>query len=128
MRSPARERRSSPAGSPRWRSSSWPSTTNPASTPSMPTADPAAEIFRSSWRLERVRLVVFAVILGAMCAATVAGFRDAYPTTAARMRFAAAFKDNLALRLFYGIPHDLVSVAGYAEFRLGGMLAVVIVG
>ncbi len=94
----------------------------------MPAPSPAGELIRSSWRLERTRLAVFAAILAAMCTATVAGFRDAYPTLAQRERFAAAFKDNLALRLFYGIPHDLVSVAGYAEFRLGGLLAVALAG
>ena len=42
---------------------------------------------------------------------------------AERVRFARVFSDNIALRLFYGVPHDLASVAGYAEFRVVGILA-----
>jgi hypothetical protein len=57
----------------------------------------------------------------------VIGYRDTYPTVAERVRFASAFRGNLALRLFYGVPHDLASVAGYAEFRLVGLLSVVAV-
>jgi ABC-2 type transport system permease protein len=71
-----------------------------------------------------VRLTVIAVLAALYCAANVVGYRQTYPTVAARERFAAAFGDNLALRLFYGLPHDLATVAGYAEFRLVGLLSI----
>ena len=79
-------------------------------------------------RQERVRLCVIGAILALFAAANVIGYRDSYPTLAARLRFAAAFSDNPALRLFYGVPHDLASVAGYAEFRSVGLLSVIAAG
>ena len=77
-------------------------------------------------RQERVRLGVFAAIVVLYTAANVVGYRDTYPTQAQRDRFAAAFGENVALRLFYGLPHDLATVAGYVEFRVVGILTVVL--
>ena len=75
-------------------------------------------------RQERVRLGVIATIVVLYTVANVVGYRDTYPTAAERERFAAAFGDNVALRLFYGLPHDLATVAGYVEFRVVGILSV----
>ena len=91
-------------------------------------ADPLRAVARRTLRGERVRLGVMAVIAVLYAAANVIGYRDTYPTEAARQRFAAAFGDNAALRLFYGVPHDLASVAGYAEFRIVGLLSVIVAG
>lgn len=85
-------------------------------------------IGRQALREERTRLLVIAAIAALYAAATVIGFRDTYGTTVERVRFARAFAGNPALRLFYGEPHDLASVAGYAEFRLVGLLSVVLAG
>ena len=52
------------------------------------------------------------------------GYRHAYPTRAERASFAHAFSGNVGLRLFYGRPHDVVSVDGYTAWRVGGTLAV----
>ena len=41
------------------------------------------------------------------------------------MGFAHSFADNVALRLFYGEPHDLLTVSGYASWRVGGTLVIV---
>ena len=38
--------------------------------------------------------------------------------------FARSFADNNALRLFYGYPHDLLTVSGYSAWRVGGTLAI----
>ena len=76
-------------------------------------------------RGERVRLIVVGVICAVYAAGQVIGYRETYPTVAERVRFARVFSDNIALRLFYGVPHDLASVAGYAEFRVVGILAIV---
>jgi ABC-2 type transport system permease protein len=76
-------------------------------------------------RGERVRLIVIGVICAAYAAGQVVGFRETYPSAADRVRFAHVFSDNIALRLFYGVPHDLATVAGYAEFRVVGILAIV---
>jgi ABC-2 type transport system permease protein len=76
-------------------------------------------------RGERVRLIVIGVICAVYSAGQVIGYRETYPTVAQRVRFARVFSDNIALRLFYGVPHDLATVAGYAEFRVVGILAIV---
>jgi hypothetical protein len=75
---------------------------------------------------ERVRLGVIGAIRGLYTAANVVGYRDTYPTTLDRRRFASAFGDNVALRLFYGLPHDLATVAGYVEFRVVGITTVLV--
>jgi ABC-2 type transport system permease protein len=85
-------------------------------------------ILRNTVRLERVRLSVIALIMVLYAAVNVIGYRDTYPTAAARHQFAAAFENNLALRLFYGVPRDLGSVDGYVEFRVVGMLGVLVAG
>jgi ABC-2 type transport system permease protein len=76
-------------------------------------------------RGERVRLIVIGLICAAYAAGQVVGYRVTYPSVAERVRFAHVFSDNIALRLFYGVPHDLATVAGYAEFRVVGILAIV---
>jgi polyether ionophore transport system permease protein len=83
-----------------------------------------AAIGRHAFWQERVRLGVIAAIVVLYTAANVVGYRDTYPTAAERQRFAAAFGDNVALRLFYGLPHDLATVAGYVEFRVVGIVSV----
>ena len=83
-----------------------------------------AAVAEHALRQERVRLGVIATIVVLYTVANVVGYRDTYPTAAERERFAAAFGDNVALRLFYGLPHDLATVAGYVEFRVVGILSV----
>jgi ABC-2 type transport system permease protein len=83
-------------------------------------------VARHALRQERVRLAVIGTIVVLYTAANVVGYRDTYPTAAERERFAAAFGDNVALRLFYGLPHDLATVAGYVEFRVVGILSVLL--
>src|SRR5208282_4496724 len=39
-------------------------------------------------------------------------------------RSARSFADNKAIRLFYGAPHDLLTVGGYTAWRVGGTLAI----
>jgi ABC-2 type transport system permease protein len=48
------------------------------------------------------------------------------PTRRSRAGFAFAhsFADNKAIRLFYGVPHDLLTVGGYTAWRVGGTLAI----
>src|SRR5690242_10094256 len=83
-----------------------------------------AAVAEHTLRQERVLLGVIAAIVVLYTVANVVGYRDTYPTAAERERFAAAFGDNVALRLFYGLPHDLATVAGYVEFRVVGILSV----
>jgi ABC-2 type transport system permease protein len=91
-----------------------------------PRSGARAAVARHAFRQERVRLGVIGAILGLYTAANVVGYRDTYPTTLDRQRFASAFGDNVALRLFYGLPHDLATVAGYVEFRVVGITTVMV--
>ena len=52
------------------------------------------------------------------------GYRDGFPTLAERVGFAHSFSNNKAVRLFYGEPHNLLSVSGYTAWRVGGTLAI----
>ncbi len=60
------------------------------------------------------------------CTPTSSRSATAGPTRprASRLEFAAGFSDNLALRMFYGAPHDLLSVGGFTAWRVGGTLAI----
>jgi ABC-2 type transport system permease protein len=53
-----------------------------------------------------------------------AGYRGAYPTASDRIAFARSFATNKGLRLLYGQPHDVATVAGYTAWRVGGVLAI----
>jgi ABC-2 type transport system permease protein len=72
----------------------------------------------------RTRTLVFAGLFALYAYIQPAGFRTAYPTPTDRLAFAKSFADNLGLRLFYGEPHDLLSVTGYTAWRVGGTLAI----
>jgi ABC-2 type transport system permease protein len=52
------------------------------------------------------------------------GYRRAYPTAADRLAFAQSFGTNKIVQLFYGIPHDLLSVGGYTAWRVGGTASI----
>ena len=71
----------------------------------------------------RARTASFALLFAAVAAAQVVGYRDTYPTRADRIAFAKTFGDNNAIRLFYGVPHDLLSVGGYVGWRVGGFMS-----
>lgn len=68
----------------------------------------------------RVRAGSFGLIFVFYAVANVVGYRDAYPTIADRRAFATSFGADKAVRLFYGVPHDLIHVGGYVAWRVGG--------
>jgi len=72
----------------------------------------------------RVRTLSFAVLFGLFAYVQPVAYRTGYPTLAARAGFARSFGNNTAVRLFYGEPHHLVTVAGYTAWRVGGTLAI----
>jgi len=72
----------------------------------------------------RVRTIAFAYLFGLYAYIQPVGYRSAYPTLSDRVAFARSFANNKAVRLFYGEPHDLLSVSGYAAWRVGGTLAI----
>jgi ABC-2 type transport system permease protein len=70
-----------------------------------------------------VRTASFAALFALVAAVQVVGYRTSYPTEADRIAFARSFGGNDAVRLFYGAPHDLLTVGGYVAWRVGGILS-----
>ncbi len=81
-------------------------------------------IARRSFSDARVRTGSFAALFLFIAAANVVGYRRSYPTITERLAFARSFGSNKAVELFYGSPHDLLSVGGYAAWRVGGAGAI----
>ncbi len=79
---------------------------------------------RRAWGDGRTRTISFAVLFGFAALVQVVGYEHSYPNVADRMQFAVNFGDNKAIRLIYGVPHDLITVGGYAAWRVGGVLAI----
>jgi polyether ionophore transport system permease protein len=81
-----------------------------------------------AWRAfvdARGRTFSFAALLLFIAAANVVGYRRSYPTITERLAFARSFGSNKAVELFYGSPHDLLTVGGYAAWRVGGAGAII---
>lgn len=89
-----------------------------------PADGPLGAVARQARRDGRARTVAFACVFGIYTWLQAAGYRSAYPTPADRIGFARSFGGNAAIRLFYGYPYDITSVAGYTAWRVGGTLAV----
>ena len=81
-------------------------------------------LVRRAFRDARVRTISFAYLFAVIAYIQPVGYRDAYPTPSSRLAFARSFGDNKAIRLFYGVPHDLLTVSGYTAWRVGGTLAI----
>jgi ABC-2 type transport system permease protein len=79
----------------------------------------ARAIARQTLRDSRTRTISFALLF--LFGAGIQGpaYRDAYPTLEDRLQLARSFGDNKAVRLLYGVPHDLLTVGGYLSWRLG---------
>lgn len=72
----------------------------------------------------RTRNLSFVVLFALVAYANVVGYRSTYPTLKGRLAFAHTFGSNASVRLFYGQPHDLLSVGGYSAWRIGGMMSI----
>ena len=77
-----------------------------------------------AFRDGRVRTLGFMYLYALYSYIQPVGYRHAYPTRSSRLAFAQSFGSNKGLRIFYGEPHDLLSVSGYAAWRVGGTLAI----
>jgi ABC-2 type transport system permease protein len=86
---------------------------------------PARALARRAFRDARVRTISFGYLFAAYAFIQPIGYRHAYPTISSRLAFARSFANNKAIRLFYGEPHNLLSVSGYTAWRVGGTLAIV---
>jgi polyether ionophore transport system permease protein len=85
---------------------------------------PARAIARRTLADSRVRTISFAALFALYGFVQVAAYRSSYSTEAERRAFAESFGNDKAIRLFYGIPHNLLAVSGYAAWRVGGVLAI----
>ena len=85
---------------------------------------PARALARRTFRDARVRTVSFGYLLAAIAYIQPVTYRHAYPTPSSRLAFAHSFADNKAIRLFYGVPYNLLTVGGYTAWRVGGTLAI----
>lgn len=83
----------------------------------------SSAVARRAFADGRARTASFALLFAFAAAAQVIGYRSTYPTRADRLAFARTFGDNGAIRLFYGVPHDLLTVGGYAGWRVGGFMS-----
>jgi polyether ionophore transport system permease protein len=72
----------------------------------------------------RIRDLSFAFFFFVYAWGQTAAYDSTYPSAQDRLQFARSFSDNKALRLFYGVPHDLLTAGGYAAWRVGGTLAI----
>jgi putative exporter of polyketide antibiotics len=73
----------------------------------------------------RRRTLAFGALFAGVAYIQPVAYRHTYPTIAERQQFARSFADDKAIRLFYGVPHDLLSVGGYTSWRVGAVLAVI---
>jgi ABC-2 type transport system permease protein len=74
---------------------------------------------RQALRDSRTRTISFALLFLVGAGAQGPAYREAYPTLADREQLVRSFADNQAVRLLYGVPHDLLTVGGYLSWRLG---------
>jgi ABC-2 type transport system permease protein len=79
---------------------------------------------RQALRDGRTRTLCFAALFGLVALVQPLAYRHSYPTVQDRIGFARAFGDNTAVRLFYGVPHDLLTVGGYSGWRVGGFMSI----
>lgn len=79
---------------------------------------------RQAFRDTRIRTVAFVYLFAVYSFIQPVGYRHTYATVENRLAFARSFGDNVGLRLLYGQPHDVSSVAGYSTWRVGGVLAI----
>ncbi len=85
---------------------------------------PAAALAARTFRGSRLLTVVFGYLFAVYSFIEPVAYRRAYPRQADRLAFARSFGPNTGIRLFYGQPHDLLTVTGYAAWRVGGTLAI----
>src|SRR5262252_5655464 len=85
---------------------------------------PAGAIIGRAFRDARTLTVVFTYLFAVYSFVQPVGYRRVYTTQASREAFAHSFGTNPGLRLLYGEPHNVATVAGYTAWRVGGVLAI----
>jgi ABC-2 type transport system permease protein len=87
---------------------------------------PRTAVVRRALAQMRVLTASFAVIFAVYAVANVVGYRTTYPDQGDRIGLERSFGTNSSLRMFYGVPHTLLTTSGYTEWRVGGFLAIVV--
>lgn len=72
----------------------------------------------------RTRTLAFAFLFAIYSYIQPRAYAASYRTLAERVSFARAFGPNTAVRMFYGVPRDLLSIGGYASWRVAGTLSI----
>lgn len=72
----------------------------------------------------RTRTFSFAALFALIGLIQVVGYEKSYPTLAGRVEFARVWGNDKTVRMFYGVPHDLLTTGGYVAWRIGGVLAI----
>jgi ABC-2 type transport system permease protein len=85
---------------------------------------PELVLVRRALRDARTRTMAFAYLFAVYAYIQPVGYRHTFGTLAERVAFAHSFAGNKGLRLIYGQPFDVVTVAGYSAWRVGGTLAI----
>jgi len=85
----------------------------------------ARAIARRALADSRIRDGCFALFFLLFAYANPVGYRHTYPTLAERVAFARSIGTNKAVELFYGAPHELLSVGGFTAWRFGGFTAII---
>jgi ABC-2 type transport system permease protein len=86
---------------------------------------PALALARRAFADAKVRTLAFAYLFAIYAYIQCVGYRHSYPTLKSRIEFAQSFANNKAVVLFYGKAYDLLTVGGYAAWRVGGTIAIV---
>ena len=89
-----------------------------------PARGPAAALTARAAKNSRVLTIAFTYLFVVYSFIQPYAYRRGYATLASRRAFAASFEGNKGLRLLYGLPHDVATVAGYTAWRVGGVLAI----
>jgi len=86
---------------------------------------PVTRLVTLAMAVDRRKTIGFAALFAVMAYIQPVAYRHAYSTLAERLAFARSFAGNKAVLVFYGEPHDVLTVGGYSAWRVGGTLALV---
>jgi ABC-2 type transport system permease protein len=78
------------------------------------------KLIRLGLRLDRLRLALWVLGVGALTYFTASAFRELYPTVESRTGFAATLAGAPALVALTGPPFDLTTIGGLTAWRIGG--------
>ena len=85
---------------------------------------PAGALTARAFRDARMLTIIFTYLFAVYSFIQPVGYRRVYTMPASRAAFARSFGTNPGLRLLYGEPHNVATVAGYTAWRVGGVLAI----